>query len=596
MASASEVWAGLAARVLGSGSDGRGGIVAEQPIMVAAVATLLVVLVTTRLTTGRPPTKANERLANGKASVRNPPVVSHWIPFVGNTPWMLLDKEGFLEGLRHRFEGIFSMTMMGTSHYFVHKPSLASAIFSMHRTEAEEPFVRNRAMSHIFLFPNVASGPAFDAVVSETQAQYKFLLSEPSLGKMVAGVVRCVRRDIADFVTFNAFPADQAEWERRAGADVVDDAGGDGRGAQAVEVDLFQLVRNFVARTAMPSIFGSDLVENFPDMVDMLWLLDDAFLLLAAGWPAWIPNPRVQRGRAARRRLLDYLREYGEAMARHRAGEDAGARWQNLDDASDMVKTRADVWRRHDLSLDGRAALDLSLMWALSANANPLIVWILFEVARDPVLVEQIREEIAPHVRAVQPSHDFGPAVWVSPELGDVDVEALVTRCPLLKAAYVETARLYASTWILELITHDTVLKDSGKEGGGGAYLLKAGSCAHVPIELHTRDPSAFPDPNEWRPERHVKETVNAQGEKVLTADMGSIRLYGGGAKMCKGRSYAVREILLYVAVILSFYDIVPIKGGPWPKPKLNRNAGACHPAKPLRVWIKKRKLPKAEP
>lgn len=60
---------------------------------------------------------------------------------------------------------------------------------------------------------------------------------------------------------------------------------------------------------------------------------------------------------------------------------------------------------------------------------------------------------------------------------------------------------------------------------------------------------------------------------------------------MCKGRQYAVREILLFAAAIIAVYDIQPVGGGEWKMPKLRKTAGTKQPAEETRVWIKTRPL-----
>ena len=58
---------------------------------------------------------------------------------------------------------------------------------------------------------------------------------------------------------------------------------------------------------------------------------------------------------------------------------------------------------------------------------------------------------------------------------------------------------------------------------------------------------------------------------------------------MCKGRQFAIREILGFTAAILCMYDIEPAGGGPWKLPKQINGAGTKRPASSTRVWIKSR-------
>lgn len=61
---------------------------------------------------------------------------------------------------------------------------------------------------------------------------------------------------------------------------------------------------------------------------------------------------------------------------------------------------------------------------------------------------------------------------------------------------------------------------------------------------------------------------------------------------MCKGKEFAMREVLLYTAVILSLYEIGPAGGIHWEVPQTTKPATTKHPRTPIRVWIKRRELP----
>lgn len=58
---------------------------------------------------------------------------------------------------------------------------------------------------------------------------------------------------------------------------------------------------------------------------------------------------------------------------------------------------------------------------------------------------------------------------------------------------------------------------------------------------------------------------------------------------MCKGRQFALREILLYTAAVITFYDMQAPKGGSWSEPQTRKLVANRHPKKSLKVWIKRR-------
>lgn len=58
---------------------------------------------------------------------------------------------------------------------------------------------------------------------------------------------------------------------------------------------------------------------------------------------------------------------------------------------------------------------------------------------------------------------------------------------------------------------------------------------------------------------------------------------------MCKGRAFALREMLLYTAIIITFYDMVAPEGEGWKQPQTYKPVATRHPTKPLKVWVKRR-------
>ncbi|KAM4057864.1 cytochrome p450 [Hirsutella rhossiliensis] len=552
----------------------------QQPAALAALVTLLVMVAAVRAVLSGPQPPAS---SPGPGCKSSPPKVPFWVPFFGHAPQMLLNTDGFLARLRDRYpEGVFSLRLCGNLHHIVHGPSMVTTLLNRPKTAAETP--SSRVL--VSIFGCSKQDQAHHATMAnETLSHFKHLLSEPGLSELVSATVIHVKQHIADLVTFNSSPADQADWERMAGADVVEGPQGDG----FVEADLTELTRNFIAKTANCALYGTDFVDNFPDLWSLLWIFDDAFLLLAARIPAWVPWPRLQRARLAQRRTLGFTHEFNVAMDKHLRGEDPGVKWQDLDNVSAVVRARLETFQRHGLSMKARASCDLALLWAMNANANQLIPWMLFELYRDPVLLEQVREEILPYVQVTQPENDFGKGVWLPAVLEHLDLEGLVHKCPMLKAAYIETLRVYTGTWTMRRLNEDVTLDDRGK---AEPFLLGKGTYAHIAQEMHQMDPEYFPDPGEWRHERHLREHEDEKGVKTLVADMGTVRPYGGGPAMCKGRTFALREMLLYSAIIITFYDMQPPKGQSWEAPKTYKPMATRHPKTPIKVWIKRREQP----
>lgn len=487
----------------------------DRPMLVAAcagVALLIAVSLLFRTPSGNGPkpdgaVKLPRSPSSGLSNILNP------LRFLSNS----ID---FLSGMRDHFpEGIFSFRLFGKTHVFLHNPDLSISLLHKPSSAADAGLWRADMIRKAFGFTR-ADAELYHKSRAEFAKPLSMLATEPTLSNIMDKTVSEVRAHVSDFVTFNSSPADQMDWEVLAGAEV----GEDSKGESFVEVDLNKIVANFIGRTKNTALFGTDFVENFPDIWGPFEPFDAGFKELISQVPSWIPLRARQRAIEARRKILKYTREFNEAMDKYLDGEDPGVRWQDMDNVSEIMKERAKVYRKLKMSMETRAGGDLGILWATNANTNTLTFWMLFEICRDRVILEQIREEIAPYIQIVEEENQFGSAVWLPPKIKVLDMQGLITKCPLLKAAYIETLRLYTSTWSVRLIQEDMVVES--KKGSKSSFFIKKDSIAHVPQELHQMNPEFFDDPQDWRPERHMSEVKDEQGNLVKTAELGTLRPY----------------------------------------------------------------------
>lgn len=310
-------------------------------------------------------------------------------------------------------------------------------------------------------------------------------------------------------------------------------------------------------------------------------------MYLATGLPRWFPFPPLTTAHLARRRMFQALRSFAQAMEASKNNHDAGVEWHNLDDVSALIDSRTDMYRRYGFTIEARAAFECSLLWAMNANANPLIFWMLNHVYADKDLLAKLREEVAPYVHAIQPKQAFG--IPEPPRLEAVDQEGLLAHCPLLKSCYIETLRVDTAIYGLRVMKKDFVLQ--GRDKTAEKFLLTKGSYAHVANDMHHKDPKYFKDAEKWQADRHVVYVDDREGEKWVSVEMGSIRPFGGGHNMCKGRAYAQKEVLVFAAAIISFWEIEAAGGGSWKMPRPQRATGTYSTNDKTKVWVKRRVL-----
>jgi len=285
-------------------------------------------------------------------------------------------------------------------------------------------------------------------------------------------------------------------------------------------------------------------------------------------------------------------------------GRDAGSDWSDIEDVSDLLKARLAVYHTLSIPPHIRAPGDLAILWALNANSNFLVFWLLLRILSTSNLASRIRAEMADYIEVSTPPQVFG--ILESPNL-KIDEKGLATSCPLLKACYIECLRLDSAPWSIRNVLKDFTVTESlddalissnGKSGGKpNTYVLKAGTYADVPWDLHFTDPRYFPAPGRYIPERHLRKPAYAptglsaphserlvqqrsnatpqmssivdesEGDakhKNMSAEWGTVRPYGGGSSMCKGRLFAEREVLACVAGMLVLWDFEPSDSAGW--------------------------------
>ncbi|CAG9991512.1 unnamed protein product [Clonostachys byssicola] len=550
----------------------------QEPRTATILITVLVMLITTRLLSGRS--------ESGPDDARRPPRQGYWVPLLGHVPQLALRVNGFLASVRNKYpKGAFSLSVLWQTHTVIYRPSWVATLMSQPQSVASDEWAQESLMRSNFGLKSRHT-KIYRKVLPELNAQFKYILSDSSLSEATKITSINLRNRIGELVTFNHFPADQSDWERLAASDVVEESPS---GKIYADLDLLELVRNFVAQTANSGLFGSDFVDNFQDFATLLWEYDRGVPKLAMKLSWWYPDSTLYRALLARRRLLRYLREFHRELENYFEGRQPSVEWSDISNVGTLIKQRAMVFRKHNVPIEARASCDLALLWALNSRTSTLVFWMIYEISQDPILLAQIHEEIAPHVDACHPKNEFGPGVWLAPEIKTLDVEALVENCPLLNAAYVETMRVYSCAWSVKYMEQDLVLKE--KDSGDNCMLLK-GTYAHVPHDTHHTDPKYFESPKEWQAKRHLKESVDPKGAKSVSVDMGNIRPHEGQLVLSESGPLAVRELLMFTSAIISMYDFHPVgEEGPWKTVKTVNRGPTKMPASKCKVWVRRRKL-----
>lgn len=362
----------------------------------------------------------------------------------------------------------------------------------------------------------------------------------------------------------------------------------------ATQVDLYALARDLTTYTTLQMLAGSDYMRANPSIVADVYALDSGFPLLAAGMPTWLPLGVVRRAVAARNRMLAGTKALAiqlDAIIDEAADEPLRDR---MADINELFYDRARIFRDTHASYPERAAADLALIWASTANTAPFVFWVLAYIVTHKVALTAVREEIAPYVVAADDGDNL-----------HLNTEGIVQHCPKLKAVYLETFRLASAPTSMRQIAKDLEI-DHSASAGIASVPLRKGLNITVSHSLWHHDPQIWPEPETWRPERFLRRVAAAPEENSASPALehqshavhslaeqgtfkvvpGSLRPWGDGAHMCKGRVFAEREVLLLVAAVLGSWDVASVLPS---VPDLFPGTGVMVPSREMLVRLSRR-------
>jgi cytochrome P450 len=220
----------------------------------------------------------------------------------------------------------------------------------------------------------------------------------------------------------------------------------------------------------------------------------------------------------ARRAELDAL--VLDQIGRARCGESEG---------EDVLTKLVEARYEDGEPLSDEAVRDqlLTLLVAGQETTATALAWAFYECARDPALVDRLREEIG--------------------ELGTDPDPASLAELPLLEAFCRETLRLHP------IVAEFFRTVKSGHSFELMGYTIPEGvTVAGSIIDLH-RDPTLYPEPEEFRPDRFLERQF-APNEFAA---------FGGGHRHCLGAAYALNEMKVVLGTLVPRFDMQLIDSAP---------------------------------
>jgi len=299
-------------------------------------------------------------------------------------------------------------------------------------------------------------------------------------------------------------------------------------------IDLFAWLKERMFIGTTTSIFGSYILEVYPDIGDDFFAFDSGLLKIVYGTPKFLAGDVY----AALKRLLKGTERWlNEVLPKFDGQLDPtkGPEWEAYLGCR-LQKGRHKLFDEAGLSMKAKASLEVGLLFGVTSNAIPASGWMLFHIITSPQdLLPRLLSEIS---------------TTQNPD-GTLDIPKLIT-LPLFLSIYTETLRMYVAVNVTREIHADFVID---------GHLLKKGNTIMAPSWLGHRDSDVW---NNLHPDHppvdvfYAERFLRQEGDKVVcsTAGLsGTYFPYGGGAHICPGRIFAKQEILAAVAMVLLSFD-----------------------------------------
>lgn len=190
---------------------------------------------------------------------------------------------------------------------------------------------------------------------------------------------------------------------------------------------------------------------------------------------------------------------------------------------------------------DPRALRDqcLNVLLAARDTTSALLSFCMFELARNPSVVSELRAEIARH---------FGTGA--AADVAAITFESL-KKCRYLRAVLHETLRLYPSVPAnFRVATRDTTLpRGGGPDESLPVFVPRGTMCVYQVYSVHRSERFYGADCNQFRPARWLEPSAAKLGWAFLP--------FNGGPRICLGQQYALTEALYVVVRLLQMFSLL---------------------------------------
>ncbi|KAH7310429.1 cytochrome P450 51A [Stachybotrys elegans] len=442
-------------------------------------------------------------------SKSEPPMVFHWIPFVGNAVSYGLSPYDFFVRCREKHGDIFSFMLFGQkiTCYF----GLDGNEFILNGKHAD---LNAEEIYGPLTTPVFGSDVVYDCPNSKLMEQKKFVkfgLTQSALESYVQGI----EQEVVDYISMSP---------TFSGASGVFDVS-----TTLSEITIF---------TAGRSLQGIEVREKLTtEFASLYHDLDMGFQPINFLMP-WAPLPHNRKRDAARNRMRDI---YMDIIAKRReSGNEEG---------SDMIWNLMRCQYKNGTPVPDKeiAHMMITLLMAGQHTSSSASSWIVFHLASRPDITEELYRE---QVQYLSREGRLEPLQYS-------DLEKL----PLLRNVVKETLRVHSSI-------HSVMRKvKQAMPIPGTSYVIKPGSVMLASLLVTALSDEHFQNAMEWEPHRWDSRADAAIedvdfDEKSLSKGTRSPYLpFGGGRHRCIGEKFAYVNLSTIIAVLVRNFRFQTMDG-----------------------------------
>ncbi|CAI0552355.1 unnamed protein product [Linum tenue] len=284
---------------------------------------------------------------------------------------------------------------------------------------------------------------------------------------------------------------------------------------------IFYLTYGVTSRTAFGEVC-KDREAYIPVAADIM--VTTGGFMLADFFPSWKLlqwvsglKARMERLHRAQDNLLRKI-IHDHRMRKCEDGDDRNVGAEDLVDG--LLKLQRNV-----VDQQGFTLTDKNIKGVIGSDTSSATVeWAMSELIKNPTIMKKAQEEVR---------HMFG-------EKGKVE-ESRVHELSYLKLVIKETLRLHIPAPIL--------IRECIEECEVGGHLIPIGTRVLINSWAIARDPTAWDQPEEFRPERFMDGAIDYRGTNFEYLP------FGAGRRMCPGISFGIANVQLPLANLLFYFN-----------------------------------------